>query len=78
MKHYREVLKPKIQVADKILVLGTVAKKYIEERESLYPNKTFLYIVHPSRRNYELVYRQKEHITRLLKNFITVPNRQPK
>lgn len=70
MKHYREVLKPKIDEAEKIIVLGRVAEEYIKERQSLYPDKKFLYLVHPSRRNTPLILRKKEQITKQLKDFI--------
>lgn len=68
--HYRKVLKPKIQKADKIIVLGRIAEGYIRERESLYPDKEFLYMIHPSRRNYAQVHREKEQIIKKLKQFI--------
>lgn len=70
LAHYRHVLKPKIIKADKIIVLGKVAEGYIKEREVLYPDKKFLYLIHPSKRNYAQVYREKTEITKKLKEFI--------
>lgn len=70
MEYYRKVLKPKIQQCDKILVLGRVAEEFIKVRETLYPDKKFLYLIHPSRRNLPLVMGRKQQITKQLKNFI--------
>ena len=71
--HYKNVLADKIKAADKILVLGRVAETYLTHTVSYldsYPDKRFLFLIHPSRRNYDRIMEQKDYITTQLKSFI--------
>lgn len=65
-KHWENVLKHKFMSADKIIILGNVAKKFIEKQTA---KKTIL-LPHPSRRNYSKIMARKDEITNILKPIV--------
>lgn len=74
-KHWNETLETKIQLADKVWILGKVAADYIESKNRTWScNQQLIKTVHPSKRNYSLIMNNKEAITFLLTEFLNYPN----
>ena len=72
MDRHWEVLEPKIQAADKVWVLGNVARDYIESKDRTWGcNVEFLYTMHPSRRNFSLYQKSKTSILNKIASFIS-------
>lgn len=69
--HYKTVLKDKIEVVDKVIVLGRVAEAFfkLQTFNPLKEKKT-IYLMHPSKRNYSLYKKSQETLHKLLKEFI--------
>lgn len=69
--HWDNVLEEKIQYVDKVLILGNVARDYINSKPKTWScNTEFLELIHPSRLNYNRIIQNKENITNKLKQFI--------
>lgn len=71
-KHWNETLETKVQLADKVWVLGNVAKEYINSKDKTWSCSTdWLYTMHPSKRNFYSFNQNKERILKSIKVFIT-------
>jgi uracil-DNA glycosylase len=69
--YWDEVLENKVQLADKVILLGNVAKDFIISKPKTWSsNKQFLELIHPSRLNYNRIIFNKENITNKLKEFL--------
>jgi uracil-DNA glycosylase len=70
-EHYLIVLKDKIEKADKILVLGKVAENALISfgAFNFATNKKVLYMIHPSKRNYNKIMNTKDEIIKSLNHF---------
>lgn len=68
--HYSHVLIHKIANADKIILLGSVAKNFFEEADLFHTNRRWLCLIHPSRRNYDRIMKDKAGITKELDHFL--------
>lgn len=70
-QHYDVVLKSKIEKADRIIILGKVAEKFLNsiQGEPL-AGKKVIYLIHPSKRNFSLYQKSKENILTLLSNIV--------
>lgn len=66
-EYWDESLSHKINNYDKIIILGSVAKSFLSEK--IFGCK-ILYLLHPSRRNFQRILQNKEYITNQLKQFI--------
>lgn len=67
-KQWEKTLETKLQLAEEIIVLGAVAKQYIESKPKTWScSAKFVYIIHPSKRNYNKIMAQKESIVNNLK-----------
>lgn len=64
--HYQKILKNKIESAEKIIVLGNVARDFLPKIE-----KPVLYLMHPSKRNYYKFSLVKETLIDSLREFIS-------
>ena len=69
-EYYERALKEKISKSDKVIVLGRVAQKALIDLHAL-KGKQVVYLVHPSRRNYNIITHQKETIIKSLKSILT-------
>lgn len=71
-EHYENVLRSKIICADKIIVLGAVAREALRGSDILNfkSHENILCLIHPSRRNYSKLMKAKEGITEQLKAFL--------
>lgn len=67
-KYWATNLSWKFNKADKIIVLGNIAKQYIQDK--CLNNKNILYMIHPSKRNSFRINSQKDIISRSLYSFI--------
>lgn len=70
-KHWDDTLETKVQLADKIWVLGNVARDYINTKDKTWScNTEWLYTIHPSKRNYALFKKNEQSILNNIKEFI--------
>lgn len=70
-KHWTETLETKVQLADKVWVLGNVARDYIATKPKTWGCTTeWLYTMHPSKRNLYTFNQNKERILKSIKDFI--------
>lgn len=70
-KYYESSLKHKIDAAEKIILLGAAARDFIKPDLLNYGIKDkYLYLPHPSKRNYNLIMDKRVCITDLLREFI--------
>lgn len=70
-KHWDETLQTKVIMAKKIIILGNVAKEYFEQKTfSWNYNLAPLKLVHPSRRNYSFIMKNKLRIIESLNSFL--------
>lgn len=67
--HFEKTLKSKIESADKVLVLGNVARDYLNSKTS-FADKQVTYLIHPSKRNYSLYWKNESEILKQLKQLI--------
>ena len=69
MKDYLDrVLGDKIKNSDKIIVLGNVAKYNLDY--TYLENKQVVYLMHPSKRNHNLIFKNKDEIINKLKSLL--------
>lgn len=68
--HWINVLSEKFMKADKVWLVGNVAKEMLAEVVRLYPDKKYHYSLHPSKRNLHKFRQQKEEFLINLKSFI--------
>lgn len=69
--YWEQELEEKVQLADKIILLGNVARDFINSKPKTWScNTEFLELIHPSRLNYNRIIQNKENITNKLKQFI--------
>ena len=69
--YWDNVLEEKIQCADKVLILGNVARDYINSKPRTWScNLDFVYLIHPSKRNYSRIMESKTHIIKQLKKLL--------
>lgn len=70
-EYYDKVLKKKIEQADKVILLGSPAKNFIYPSFDDYGIEgKFLFIPHPSRRNYNRIMKMKDLLTEYLFKFL--------
>ena len=69
-RYYQAVLKDKMAINKKIVVLGNVAHIALIRFNAITPQNEFIFLLHPSRRNYKKIMDSKESITRDLYDFI--------
>lgn len=70
-EYWEQELEEKVQLADKIILLGNVSKDFINSKPKTWSsNKQFLELIHPSRLNYNRIMENKKSITNKLKEFI--------
>lgn len=70
-KHWNDTLESKIQLSDKVWVLGNVARDYIATKPKTWSCTTeWLYTMHPSKRNFYSFNQNKENILNNIKKFI--------
>lgn len=71
MDSYWSTLETKIQGVDKVIVLGNVAKDYIESKPRTWScNLEMLFLMHPSRMNYNRYKSNPDKILKPLKQFL--------
>lgn len=71
LEHWENVLQTKVECADKIWLLGSVSKNFIESVPKTWScNMEFLETIHPSRRNIGYFLKNKEQIIESISNFI--------
>lgn len=69
--HWDSVLQTKVELADKIWVLGNVAKEYLSTKDKTWScNTEWLYTIHPSKRNWSLYEKNKASILKSIKDFL--------
>lgn len=72
ISHWDNTLETKVILADKVWVLGNVAKDFIDKRPKTWScNTEWLYTMHPSTRNYYQFSLNKEQILGKINSFIT-------
>jgi len=70
-KHWDDTLEIKVQSANKVWVLGNVARDYIATKDKTWGcNTQWLYTIHPSKRNFNLYAKNKEKIIQSIKEFL--------
>lgn len=70
-KHWEDTLENKVILADRVWILGNVAKDYFLSKQKTWScNLEIIYTVHPSKRNYSRIMNQRGNITKTLLNFI--------
>ena len=65
-EYWVTTLSTKVTNAQSVLVLGNVAKDFIKSIEEVYPYKKFVYLIHPSKRNYSRIMESRSYITNQL------------
>jgi uracil-DNA glycosylase len=69
--YWDKVLETKVQLANKVILLGNVARNFINSKPKTWScNTEFLELIHPSRLNYNRIIQNKEIITKQLKEFL--------
>lgn len=69
--HWNETLEEKVQMAEKVLLLGKVAQEYFWSKPKTWScNLEILELMHPSRLNYNLYIKNRETILIKLKSFL--------
>lgn len=69
--HWDKVLETKIQLADKVWVLGNVARDYINTKDKTWGCDTkWIYTIHPSKRNWNLYLKNKQNIINSIKSLL--------
>lgn len=70
-EYYNRSLKDKIDRAGKIILLGNEARNFIKPNAIEYGRHgKYLFLPHPSKRNYDLIMKNRLYFTMLLKTFI--------
>ena len=70
-KYWTDTLETKVQLANKVWVLGNVARDYIATKPKTWGCTTeWLYTMHPSKRNLYTFNQNKERILKSIKDFI--------
>jgi uracil-DNA glycosylase len=71
-QHWTETLEEKVQIADKVILLGKVAQEYFYSKPKTWScNLDILELIHPSRLNYNLYLKNKKEIDKKLKEFLS-------
>jgi len=74
--YWEQELEEKIQLADKVILLGNVAKNFINSKPKTWScNTEFLELIHPSRLNYNRIIQDKENITQKLNFYMSKEKR---
>jgi uracil-DNA glycosylase len=69
--YWENILETKVQIANKVILLGNVARNFINSKPKTWScNTEFLELIHPSRLNYNRIIQNKETITKQLKDFL--------
>lgn len=69
--YWNNFLESKVQLSNKIMLLGRAAESYFNSKEKTWScNTKILYLPHPSRRNYSLIMKGREWITNQLIEFL--------
>lgn len=70
--HYTHVIQYKLGLYDKVILLGKVAEEFYSQPDirNLYPMKKWLPLIHPSKRNYSRIMKDKDKIVFQLSKFI--------
>lgn len=70
-KYWDDVLETKVQLADKVWVLGNVPRDYINSKDKTWSCDTeWLYTIHPSKRNADRFNKSKDTILKSIKSFV--------
>lgn len=70
-KHWTDTLETKIQLADKVWILGNVARDYIATKPKTWGcNIDWLFTMHPSKRNFYSFNKDKQLILNRIEQFI--------
>jgi uracil-DNA glycosylase len=70
-QYWKESLETKVQLADKVILLGNVSKEFFYSQPKTWScNLEILELIHPSRLNYNRIINSKTKITEKLKNFL--------
>lgn len=69
-RYFETILLNKIHRADKIIILGNVAKNALQDFGIERMGKPLYYIIHPSKRNYSKIMERREEIGTLLASLI--------
>jgi uracil-DNA glycosylase len=73
-KHWEDTLETKMQLADKVWILGKVAANYIESKPKTWScNLEIIETPHPSKRNYSLIMNNKNEIINKLQSLFYTP-----
>lgn len=71
MEHWMNTLETKVQLSNKIWVVGAVPKTFLDNVPKTWSCSTeWFYTIHPSKRNYSLYMRDKEIFIQKLKGFL--------
>lgn len=71
-QYWKDTLELKVQLVDKVWVLGNVAKEFIDSKPKTWScNTDWLYTIHPSTRNYALYQKNKVAFLAKLKKFLS-------
>ena len=63
-EYWDDILEDKISKFKKVLILGNVARNYINNKQRNWPlDLEFIYLIHPSKRNFSKIYSNKKLIT---------------
>lgn len=66
-KHWNDTLETKVQAANKVILLGNVAKEYFYSKQKTWScNLQVVELIHPSRRNYDRIMKDKNKIIKKL------------
>lgn len=69
--HWKDTLETKVQGANKVWLLGNVAKEYFHSKPKTWScSLEILETIHPSKRNYSRIIKQKKIITDMLNKFL--------
>jgi uracil-DNA glycosylase len=69
--YWKESLETKVQLADKVILLGNVSKDFFYSQPKTWDrNLKILELIHPSRLNYNRIINSKKEITEKLKIFL--------
>jgi hypothetical protein len=71
-KHWSSTLESKVQAADKVWLLGNVARDYFYSKPKTWScNLEILETLHPSKLNYSRIHAQKEQLITKIESFLS-------
>ena len=70
-QHWNETLETKVQIANKVLLLGNVARDYFYSKPKTWSCGLEIFeLIHPSKRNFARIMNSKEHIVKTLNHLL--------